>query len=77
VGVLFLLETLQQGSLILADLGYFSFAWFDDLTGPGCGWISRLKSKTSSTVLQILYEDPTEGVLEAIIFYSEAVRGGI
>lgn len=68
VGVTFLLETLQRGSLILADLGYFGFAWFDYLTGQGYHWISRLKSKTSYTVHQILYEDPVDGVLEAIIW---------
>lgn len=68
IGVLFLLETLQQGSLILADLGYFGFAWFDYLTGQGYCWISRLKAKTSYTVHQVLYEDPVEGVVEAIIW---------
>jgi hypothetical protein len=68
VGVAFLLETLQRGSLILADLGYFGFAWFDYLTGQGYHWISRLKSKTSYTVHQILYEDQVDGVFEAIIW---------
>jgi hypothetical protein len=35
VGILLLLEGLAPGSLILADLGYFSFPWFDYLTGQG------------------------------------------
>lgn len=38
------------GSLLLMDLGYFGFAWFDDLTDAGHFWISRLRSKTSYTV---------------------------
>ena len=35
IGVLTLLTGLPPGSLILADLGYFSFPWFDYLTGQG------------------------------------------
>jgi hypothetical protein len=34
VNVLLLLEGLAVGSLILTDLGYFSFPWFDYLTKP-------------------------------------------
>ena len=47
VGVLLLLETLTPGSLILADLGYFSFPWFDYLTSQGYWWLSRLRERTS------------------------------
>jgi hypothetical protein len=68
VGVVFLLQELQRGSLILADLGYFAFAWFDYLTERGYFWISRLKAKTSYTVHQIFAEDVEQGVLDAIIW---------
>jgi DDE family transposase len=54
-----LLAHLQAGALILADLGYFGFAWFDDLTDAGYGWISRLRAKTSYTVLHAFYDDGT------------------
>ena len=48
---------LAKGALILADLGYFGFAWFDHLTDQGHWWISRLRSKTSYTVIHVLYQD--------------------
>lgn len=47
---------LPPGSLILADLGYFGFRWFDDLTEAGHFWVSRLREKTSYTVLHRFYE---------------------
>jgi hypothetical protein len=54
-----LLAHLQAGALILADLGYFGFAWFDDLTDAGFWWISRLRAKTSYTVIHTFYDDGT------------------
>lgn len=46
---------LAAGSLILADLGYFGFAWFDALTDAALWWVSRLRGKTSFTVVHTLY----------------------
>jgi hypothetical protein len=46
-----LVATLPRGSLVLADLGYFGFAWFDDLTAQHLWWISRLRHKTSYRVM--------------------------
>jgi hypothetical protein len=68
VGIVPLLEGRQRGSLILADLGYFGFAWFDYLTEQGFLWISRLKTKTSYRVIQVFYEDVQEGTLDAMIW---------
>lgn len=45
--ILLLLDGLAPGSLLLADLGYFSFPWFDYLTGQGYFWVSRLKDQKS------------------------------
>ena len=42
-----LLTTLPRHSLLLFDLGYFAFAWFDDLTTAGYLWVTRLREKTS------------------------------
>jgi len=50
---------LPPGSLILADLGYFGFAWFDALTSAGYWWLSRLRAKTSYTVIHTYYQDAT------------------
>lgn len=50
-----MLEGLAAGALLLADLGYFGFQWFDDLTDQGYFWLSRLRSKTSYTVIHTFY----------------------
>ena len=47
---------LPVGSLILADLGYFGFQWFDDLTDAAYWWVSRLRGKTSYTVIHPYYQ---------------------
>lgn len=51
-----LLQHIQQGALILMDLGFFSFPWFDQLTAEGYFWISRLRQKTTYTVLHTFYQ---------------------
>jgi hypothetical protein len=43
-------------TLVLADLGYFSFRWFDELTDLGYSWISRVKEHTSVVVLHTYYQ---------------------
>lgn len=50
-----LLADLAPGTLILADLGYFGFAWFDALTDAGYWWVSRLRARTSYTVRHTFY----------------------
>jgi len=47
---------LPPGTLVLADLGYFGFAWFDWLTDRGCHWLSRLRAKTSYEVVHVFYK---------------------
>ena len=61
-----LLAGLEAGSLLLADLGYFAFKWFDDLTDRGYFWISRLRAKTSYEVIHVFYQG--EGVLDALVW---------
>jgi hypothetical protein len=53
-----LLSTIPTGSLILADLGFFSFAWFDRLTDQGYAYISKLRAKTSTIPAQVLVDQP-------------------
>lgn len=48
---------LPRGSLILADLGYFAFPWFDDLTAAGLWYVSRLKARTSFQVIHTSYHE--------------------
>jgi hypothetical protein len=54
-----LLASVAPGSLILADLGYFGFAWFDQISAATCWWISRLRAKTSTIVRHVHYQDET------------------
>jgi hypothetical protein len=61
-----LLEHLQRGALILMDLGFFSFAWFDQLTQEGYFWISRLRQKTSYEVIHTFYHQGQ--TLDALIW---------
>lgn len=68
VGILLLLEGLERGSLILADLGYFSFPWFDYLTGQGYWWVSRLKQGVSYEIEQVLAYDDATNWLDAIVW---------
>ena len=68
IGVLTLLEGLPTGSLILADLGYFSFPWFDYLTQQGYFWVSRLKERTTYQIKEVLAYDDRQGLLDAIVW---------
>jgi hypothetical protein len=61
-----LLAGLEAGSLILADLGYFAFKWFDDLTDRGYHWISRLRANTSYDVIHVFYQQA--GVIDALVW---------
>jgi len=51
-----LLSSLKAGTLVLADLGYFGFEWFDTLTELGYSWISRVKGYTTVVVQHTYYE---------------------
>ena len=52
-----MLASVKAGTtLVLADLGYFSFRWFDELTDLGYSWISRVKVNTSVVVLHTYYQ---------------------
>ena len=52
-----LIGDLPRHSLLLFDLSYFAFDWFDDLTRDGVLWISRLRAKTSYEVRHVFYEE--------------------
>jgi hypothetical protein len=52
-----LVAGLVPGTLVVADLGYFGFRWFDALTTAGLWWVSRLRAKTSYTLLHVYYQE--------------------
>jgi hypothetical protein len=53
-------------SLLLFDLQYFAFTWFDDLTAARYWWISRLREGTSYTIEHVFYEE--HDTLDALIW---------
>ena len=52
-----LVAALPASCLLLFDLGYFAFEWFDDLTDAGRWWVSRLRDKTSYDLIHVHYRD--------------------
>src|SRR6266567_2333668 len=61
-----MLKGLAQGTLLLFDLGYFSFEWLDELSQRQFWLVCRLREKTSDTVLHTFYE--LEEVFDGIIW---------
>lgn len=61
-----LLTGIAPQALILADLGYFAFEWFDWLTESGFFYVSRLRAKTSFQRLHVFYEQGE--TLDALVF---------
>lgn len=57
---------LRGGTLLLFDLGYFSFEWFDDLTRAGHYWVSRLRQRTSYEILHVLVAQ--DGYVESLVW---------
>jgi len=51
-----MLSDLAHGTLVLFDLGYYCFQWFDDLTSLGFWYISRLRTGSAIRVLHCFYE---------------------
>jgi hypothetical protein len=49
-----LLAWLPRNSLLVFDLGFFAFTFFDDLATVGSWFVTRLREKTSFTVQQVL-----------------------
>lgn len=63
------LKGLAKGALILFDLGYFAFAWFDYLTEQGYYFVSRFRLKTSYKVLHVFYQKTiSAGTLAGEVF---------
>jgi hypothetical protein len=52
-----LLDHIQREALIVMDLGFFSFEWFDQMTSEGYFWISRLRQKTTYEVIHTFYQN--------------------
>jgi hypothetical protein len=53
-----LLDSLPASSLLLADLGYFSFPWFDWLTTHFIYFVSRVKAQVTYVELHTFVDTP-------------------
>ena len=60
-----MLEGLAQGTLVLCDLGYFGFEWLDELTLRKMWWVSRLREKTSYTIIHTYSQ--SEDVFDGLV----------
>ena len=47
------LERLVKGTLLLFDLGYFSFPWLDQLTDRGYHFVARVPKKVTSELIHV------------------------
>ncbi len=61
-----MLDQIELGALLLFDLGYYNFAWFDTLTQRGIWWVARLRSNGSYVIQHCLVQ--RDGYFEALIF---------
>src|SRR3989440_12492402 len=61
-----MLSGLATGTLLLFDLGYFSFPWLDELTQLGYWYVTRQRAKTRYQVVHILYQ--ADGVFDALVY---------
>jgi hypothetical protein len=61
-----LVRTLPPQSLILADLGYFAFPWFDELVDAGYHLVSRLREQTSYETRHVFTDQ--DGVRDELIW---------
>lgn len=61
-----LLSTIPPGSLVLTDLGYFAFKWFDDLTDGGYFYVSRQRRKISHETVHVLVD--CNGIRDELIW---------
>jgi hypothetical protein len=61
-----LLLQVPAGSLLLMDLGYYAYDWFDDLTDGAYYWISRQRTNGSQRVIHTYYHqgDTFDGIIE-------------
>ncbi len=61
-----MLTGLARGSVLLFNLGYFSFPWLDELSQRGYWYVSRLRARTRYQVVHVLYQ--ADGVFDALVY---------
>lgn len=66
VDMLDFLQGIWTGSLLLFDLGYFSFSFFDALTQRKMWWVSRYRENTTYSLAHVFYRHQEK--LDALIW---------
>jgi hypothetical protein len=61
-----LIADLAPGTLVVADLGYFGFRWFDTLTERGLFWLSRERRKSSVVPVHTFYR--SDQLIEELVW---------
>lgn len=61
-----LVATVPKHSLLLMDLGYFSFPWLDALTAAESFYVSRERARTSVQIMHVLVDQP--GLREELVW---------
>jgi hypothetical protein len=54
-----ILAVLPVGGLVVCDLGFFSFPWFDHLTDQEKYFVTRMREKTAYRTVQVLSQGPS------------------
>ncbi|GAC1407057.1 MAG: hypothetical protein NVSMB49_26850 [Ktedonobacteraceae bacterium] len=66
IAALSVLNELTEGTLLLFDLGYFAFVFFDALTDRKLWWVTRLRSNVTYQLAHTHYRH--EGTLDALVW---------
>lgn len=66
IQALSVLSELAEGTLLLFDLGYFAFVFFDALTAQKLWWVSRLRSNVTYTLAHTHFLH--ENTLDALVW---------
>ena len=53
-----ILAAVPAGGLVVFDLGFFSFLWFDDFTDQQKFFVTRMRQKTAYRTLEVLSQGP-------------------
>ena len=61
-----MISDLPAKTLLLFDLGYYNFEWYDSLTQSGFWWISQVRSNSSWKLMHVLVQ--RDGYSEALVF---------
>ena len=64
------------GGLLVFDLGFFSFLWFDDFTAQQKFFVTRFRQKTAYRTTQVLSQTPyyRDELIEVGLYHSNPCR---